>query len=1545
MIRQEEEEKIAKKYIITHKKADLDNFEFVDCCWDLYNNIYVGLSTNEIFLLNGKLNEISAKFKEETRQFIQLPDRPANLVITQRFLLCSMENGKIIFINPYFPPNELSSFKSMLGGEDKYEVFTIEKDVFVNNLGITLSMNWDLKFQKLYVTSKDGSLKIVPISAEILMKDKDKEEDLLNTEANSLPEVECFEEFKSHLYDLENLEGGDNWLNKVIGIREIPGTSQFLSIADDQKLIFWELSDLSAKVVNYLEYLPSCFEIDRQGNLLVTGSEEGVLRIYDISQKFIYKLIHQSKYLTREQHRSISRIIIHPSNKYICFCNITDNLVFFISGEVSNSFSFLGFIQTPSCILDMSLCQINNQDELIILTKQLLISYTIQPHLFIVDHKVGIKISNKQTYNIMNNFEIKFEPRARKIDSDLNYIVKHSIEEENDFIWLIGEDKMFRQYKLPSETLDSIKDNKRSPENPQDEMKGHDLNITDAESFGEYLISGSNDGMVQVRLNKQLIGQYRCESYLLDGVSCLSYSSSRQLIYTGGFDGSVFIFGASRSFQIPNDILNKTETIEELEIADSLEFTPDEELKSLEEIIHLEYLKLIRSAKKSNQATLKEMLEKLKHELNKIITENSREEEIEQLKQEEMIIDQTRISLEKNMGENQEKELNKQLFYELSEREIYKNKLYDKTYNTLLSKDSHGKVTNNNIKIFSNISGDKFLKSFPLRNFTEKERAFINHAKNLRIIELQEKYKRREAGIKEVIDESRFTNLGEEYLVNRISAQIELKEYEIPMKDILDNDDGVVQSEKAKFKVAKYKLQREPYENLGGKHGKQEESGEAIKYKPEEQLLKENLTIKYNTAIMKPADVDIKQPYKEIDTFSLLYSPFELYSTFRMRTQIFLILDIIQQLKLNFNKELKAFISEKNGFLGKFNNNKQQMELLKEILEENMEDEYPIVINQYEDNEWVNKFSELEITIPKYYSKEERELMAKEKLIEEERAKALQGDTLEMRGLKTMIAPQQKKKNENMIEDEELVKEPWMETKDTSKFTEDEMRKFNEYNKKKREIEDRREKIRSQNITKLNNIRMDMDNLKAEMESKFLKIMKKKLYFDYRITEQEMYVLSILRIQEYRQSVKEKSKNLRHITIEKKKVKEEYEHLKRNFEENYNTFMSRLNELDQRINDKNKMNKDANALLSEILSHLDLTKEDKEQLKEERSDPYYFESKSKLRNLRKYGPKKYNEIISKEHKSDIKELIDIKNQKFYYDYKKEKFHEHVSFIRDQYQVIESTYKNLDRLWQEAVTEDKKLKLNFDILIKIKRAQDEITDKNGPQIYVDQALLIDKFRIDNKNSEIDTNYTSLEEKKEICSNNKGAETENSLDLAFINLRKYDLDLKSRYLKLTRVTKKIQEIVTGREEINQEHIVKAYEQKKKNLEDNKKKRLKDIEDNLEKMKKEIERKKGENISFSQKYDKLSEDVKLKETIVNLDKDVFKKEEYEEKGGDKREGVKLNKKAKDLAQITYLKNLIQNYYEEIEFLRSSLDKARARTFPSFLQKPDQVIYPDEK
>ncbi len=53
----------------------------------------------------------------------------------------------------------------------------------------------------------------------------------------------------------------------------------------------------------------------------------------------------------------------------------------------------------------------------------------------------------------------------------------------------------------------------------------------------------------------------------------------------------------------------------------------------------------------------------------------------------------------------------------------------------------------------------------------------------------------------------------------------------------------------------------------------------------------------------------------------------------------------------------------------------------------------------------------------------------------------------------------------------------------------------------------------------------------------------------------------------------------------------------------------------------------------------------------------------------------------------------------------------------------------------------------------------------------------------------------------------------------------------------------------------------------------------------------------------------------------------------------------KSLEIAKVTKLKSLVQQYYEEIEYLRSELDKLRARTFPSFLQRPDEVFYPDDK
>jgi len=130
----------------------------------------------------------------------------------------------------------------------------------------------------------------------------------------------------------------------------------------------------------------------------------------------------------------------------------------------------------------------------------------------------------------------------------------------------------------------------------------------------------------------------------------------------------------------------------------------------------------------------------------------------------------------------------------------------------------------------------------------------------------------------------------------------------------------------------------------------------------------------------------------------------------------------------------------------------------------------------------------------------------------------------------------------------------------------------------------------------------------------------------------------------------------------------------------------------------------------------------------------------------------------------------------------------------------------------------------------------------------------------------------------------------------------------------------------------------------LEDNKERRLVGIKKKRTEILNEIGKKKQENYNFTLKLQKLSDNVGLKEQIIKLDTEEKDGNEDMEEDNQKES---LNKKDKglEIAKVTQLKNLVQQYYEEIEYLRTELDKLRARTFPSFLQKPDQLIYPDEK
>lgn len=984
-LKQIEESQLVKRSVFTLNELEMEE-EFIDFVWDSYNNIYVGTDMGMVYLYDINLIRITINFQNEPKDPLRLTGAITSLLLTQRFLIASTDDCKISMINVYIPENELSQYKPSIGNPENYRMLDVEKEYNVLDGEVISFMKYDPKFSKLLVGTDNNSFYLILLAAEILVREKEKDEMIENNNIIT-PDIDHFEECKFHT-------------DKIIGLRELGSSSQFITIGADRNIIIWELSDRNVKTLYSLDYMPTGFEVDQMGDLLFTGSKDGVFRVYDITNRSSMRLIHQIKF----SDESIDKIVLGFSPvtngdplPFLTLFKKGSQTIYFASAEASKGFIFLGYINTPYPLLDIAYNPGNNSHaEILVLVKQMILSYEIPK--FYYDHKIATEIKEKKEKDIFLNFELEHEMKARKCDSDLRTIFKQG---KTEFIWLTGTDNYLRIYNLPNDNFEMLRDNKRSPENPVEEMRGHDLEITNGICNDVILITGGHEGKIQIRKDRVIHRQFRSHSCLTNGVSAVFYSQDRKLFYSCGFDGSIFLFSESDTFEIPSEPINSGSQNDAIEVFDTLDELEDSEVKMFRDMIIEEHNRLIKLSKKTNQAVLKTKLDEIRVELNKFLRENKDLEDIEKLNLDEMIIDLNRIEKEQERGQLECDKMTKTYFEELCELEILKEKLFQKTYNSMvLVEDIQGqtRITNNNIRMTSSTNGEKILKSYPIRNFTQTENSRINYVKQLRLIEVNEKYKRKAENVQEVLEEGKFSHLNEEYILNRTPSKISLVETEIKPSEIMDSQEGDFASREKEggrqYKVAKYKLQREPYENENLKNMKNDADNiDQANFRPDEQLLKEDLSIKYKTVLAKPIDIEFTKDLADIDSFNLLYSPFELYTNFRKRNQIYLIVDIIQGLKHTFNKEFKQFLVDKNALLEKFNTNKVAIENIREVLGDVYIENYTYAVNPHEDNEWIKKVEEGEIKVPKYFSKEEKKRLEEEKRIEEERLKALQGDT------------------------------------------------------------------------------------------------------------------------------------------------------------------------------------------------------------------------------------------------------------------------------------------------------------------------------------------------------------------------------------------------------------------------------------------------------------------------------------------------------------------------------------------------------------------------
>jgi hypothetical protein len=123
-----------------------------------------------------------------------------------------------------------------------------------------------------------------------------------------------------------------------------------------------------------------------------------------------------------------------------------------------------------------------------------------------------------------------------------------------------------------------------------------------------------------------------------------------------------------------------------------------------------------------------------------------------------------------------------------------------------------------------------------------------------------------------------------------------------------------------------------------------------------------------------------------------------------------------------------------------------------------------------------------------------------------------------------------KNKNETTLEMED-----WMLSKTLEQMNEDEKARFEDFKRRKKELEEKQQKAWKQ---QLNSLKNDVQLIKVKFEEELLSLYKKRLFYEASIYEQELYIIRLVIMLS---EVKQKSDNIEKLAGERMKLEAEFE--------------------------------------------------------------------------------------------------------------------------------------------------------------------------------------------------------------------------------------------------------------------------------------------------------------------------------------------------------------------------------------------------------------------
>lgn len=127
---------------------------------------------------------------------------------------------------------------------------------------------------------------------------------------------------------------------------------------------------------------------------------------------------------------------------------------------------------------------------------------------------------------------------------------------------------------------------------PLEEIDGHSLpiNCLKVSNDGKHLVTGSQDGTIYVRKFDNLsdFESLKCHNLMTNGCSAVEHSNKYKLIYSGGYDGSFFIWKLDEVMMKNFGSQPSSSILLEIEEMDDL---PDSSILHFKKVLEEEFIK------------------------------------------------------------------------------------------------------------------------------------------------------------------------------------------------------------------------------------------------------------------------------------------------------------------------------------------------------------------------------------------------------------------------------------------------------------------------------------------------------------------------------------------------------------------------------------------------------------------------------------------------------------------------------------------------------------------------------------------------------------------------------------------------------------------------------------------------------------------------------------------------------------------------------------------------------------------------------------------